>query len=298
VVLFLNLPFEQVDVNVHPAKYEVRFQRQAEIHDAVARAVRQALRQEAKEPMVRSAVNDASPTFTGVREAPLPYRIAPTSRFDGPVASEAVFKLPPAADEAQQAGYFSSLTILGQILGCYVICASPQGLALIDQHAAHERVAFEKLRAQLNAGSVSRQNLLIPQSVELSAGELALVEQKLAVLEEFGFALEPFGPSAYAITSAPALLAEGDYRPLVRQMVAELAEVDTSAMLRQHLEDRLATMACHSVIRAHRKLELPEMRALLRELDQIEFATQCPHGRPVLIEFSGDELEKMFKRVV
>ena len=169
---------------------------------------------------------------------------------------------------------------------------------MIDQHAAHERVAFEKLRAQLNSGNVARQNLLIPQSVQLSAGEMMLVEQKLALLEQHGFTLEPFGPGSYAITAAPALLPEGDYSQLVRQMVAELAEVDTSTKLRQHLEERLATMACHSVIRANRKLEIDEMRALLRELDQIEFATQCPHGRPVLLEFSRDELERMFKRVV
>jgi DNA mismatch repair protein MutL len=127
---------------------------------------------------------------------------------------------------------------------------------------------------------------------------MMLVEQKLDVLEHFGFSLEPFGPGAYAITAVPALLPEGDYSQLIRQMVAELAEVDTSARLRQHIEERLATIACHSVIRANRKLEIDEMRALLRELDQIEFATQCPHGRPVLLEFSRDELEHLFKRVV
>ena len=125
-----------------------------------------------------------------------------------------------------------------------------------------------------------------------------MLEQKLAVMERHGFSLEPFGPSSFAITSVPALLPEGDYTQLVRQMVAELAEVDTSARLRQHLEERLATMACHSVIRANRKLEMEEMRALLRDLDQVEFATQCPHGRPVLVELSRDQLEHMFKRVV
>ena len=298
VVLFLDMPYDEVDVNVHPAKYEVRFHRQAEIHDAVARAVRQALRQEAKIPGARPAVDSLAMPFAGVREAPLSYWIAPTSRFDAPAAREAVFTVPSSADAPPPPGFFSSLTVLGQILGCYIISASAQGLALIDQHAAHERIAFEKLRAQLDAGKVARQNLLIPQAVELSAGEMMLVEQKMSALEQIGFTLEPFGPGAYAITAVPALLPEGDYRQLVRQMVAELADVDTSTKLRQHLEDRLATMACHSVIRAHRKLELPEMHALLCDLDRIEFATQCPHGRPVLIEFSRDELEKMFKRVV
>jgi DNA mismatch repair protein MutL len=297
VLLFLEIPFAEVDVNVHPAKYEVRFRRQSDVHDAVSRAIRQALRSEAKEPLARDNPY-SSRQFFAVRESPFPYSIAPTSRYDAAAAREAIFVVPPREEMLPESGFFSSLTVLGQILGCYLVCASSQGLALIDQHAAHERVAFEKLRAQLNSGNVARQNLLIPQSVDLSAGEMMLVEQKLALLEQYGFTLEPFGPGAYAITSAPALLPEGDHSQLVRQMVAELAEVDTSTKLRQHLEERLATMACHSVIRANRKLEIEEMRALLRELDQIEFATQCPHGRPVLLEFSRDELERMFKRVV
>jgi len=297
VVLLLKIPFEEVDVNVHPAKYEVRFRRQSDVHEAVSRAVRQVLRQEAKEPMPHPSLHSAPP-FSGVREAPLPYAIAPTSRYDYLTGREAVFLMPARMEIFTEPGFFSSLTVLGQILGCYLICASQQGLALIDQHAAHERVAFEKLRRQLDAGQVAQQNLLISQSVELSAGEMMLVEQKRDVLERFGFTLEPFGPAVYAIIAAPALLPEGDYTQTVRQMVAELAEVDTSAKLRQHLEERLATIACHTVIRANRKLEIDEMRALLWELDQVEFATQCPHGRPVLLEFSRDELERMFKRVV
>jgi DNA mismatch repair protein MutL len=147
-------------------------------------------------------------------------------------------------------------------------------------------------------GKVETQSLLIPQTVELTAGEVMLLEQKLEVIERFGFSLEPFGPNTYAITAAPALLPEGDYSLVVRQMVTELAEVETSAKLRQHLEDRLATIACHSVIRANRALERDEIRALLGDLDRIEFATQCPHGRPVLIEISRDELDRMFKRIV
>ena len=125
-----------------------------------------------------------------------------------------------------------------------------------------------------------------------------LLAPQLPALAQLGFVLEPFGPDLYAITAVPALLPEGDYRPSVRQMLAELAEVEKSEKLRQHLEERLATIACHSVIRANRKLATSEMRALLQELDRIEFATQCPHGRPVLVEFGSEELEKMFKRVL
>ena len=296
VVLFLELPFEEVDVNVHPAKFEVRFRRQSEIHEAVSRAVRGALKVEARMPSTRLDMISAG-SFTGVHESSLPYLTHGFARAETSPLREEVFVLPTRAEEARQ-GFYSSLNVLGQILGCYLVCVSSRGLVLLDQHAAHERVAFEKLRHQLDRGKVELQNLLIPQTVELSAGEMMLLEQRLEVLERFGFCLEPFGPGAYAIKAVPALLPEGDYTQLVLEMVAELAEVDTSARLRQHLEDRLATIACHSVIRANRKLELNEIYALLVDLDQIEFATQCPHGRPVLIEFSRDELERMFKRVV
>jgi DNA mismatch repair protein MutL len=295
-IVFLEVPCADVDVNVHPAKYDVRFRRPSEVHDAVADAIRQALRQEAKGPPVRAPATE-SPAFVGVMEAPLPYLGSTLPQDKSYVKAE---MSPMAANhtESMREGFFSSMDILGQILGCYLVCSSSRGLALLDQHAAHERVVFEKLRQQLNTGAVQKQNLLIPQAIELTAGELMLLEQKLPTLERFGFLLEPFGPGSYAITSVPALLPEGDYRQIVQQMVAELAELENSEKLRQHLEERLATIACHSVIRANRQLEMTEMRALLRELDQVEFATQCPHGRPVLLEFSRDDLEKMFKRVV
>jgi len=300
VVLFLDVPFADVDVNVHPAKYEVRFRRQSEIHEAVVGAVRQALKVEARAPAPYAATAMAS--WGAVREAPLPYFIPPARpRVDLPdgAAGVALATQPTSeAPERYQSGFFSSLHVLGQILGCYLVCVSARGLTLVDQHAAHERVAFEKLRAQLAHGSIDKQRLLVSQLVDLSGGEMMLLEQKLPLLERYGFVLEPFGPGSYAIKSAPALLPEDDYTQVVKQMVAELAEVDASDRLRQHLEDRLATIACHSVIRANRKLEMTEMRALLAELDKIEFATQCPHGRPVLVEFSSEQLERLFKRIV
>jgi DNA mismatch repair protein MutL len=294
VILFLELPFAEVDVNVHPAKYEVRFRRQASVHETVAEAIRQALKQEARAPAPK-IFEAKSQMFAGVMEAPLPYS-RPTIHPDSDSFSRPAFPLAP--DEKQSTGFFSSMSILGQILGCYLVCSSSHGLALIDQHAAHERVVFEKLRQQLNSGRVEKQRLLLPQTLDLTAGELMLLEQKLAALEQLGFTLDVFGPDAYAITTAPALLPEGDYRQTVREMLAELAEVDKSDKVRQRLEERLATIACHSVIRANRQLEIAEMRALLDELDRIPFATQCPHGRPVLREFRRDDLERMFKRVV
>jgi DNA mismatch repair protein MutL len=296
VVLFLGIPFGEVDVNVHPAKYEVRFRRQSEVHEAVANAIRQALKQEAKGASFRPPVS-APPRFGGVMEPQFHYA-APAAETHGPlVPRNDISSLTPRT-ETSGSGFFSSMVILDQILGCYLVCSSSRGLAIIDQHAAHERVAFEKLCQQMEAREVQKQSLLIPQTVELSGGEAMLLEKKIAVLNQLGFDVEPFGANTYAITAVPALLPEGDYRQVVRQMMAELAEVDKSNKLRQHLEERLATIACHSVIRANRKLAMSEMRALLNQLDEIDFATQCPHGRPVLLEFSRDDLEKMFKRVV
>jgi DNA mismatch repair protein MutL len=296
VVLLLEIPFVEVDVNVHPAKFEVRFRRQSSVHEAVAEAIRQALRQQAKAPAAKIAGAGLA-AFAGVLEAPLPYARVTTEKGIQGLEPD-VFPMAAVDDEKSDEGFFASMHILGQILGCYLVCSSRRGLALIDQHAAHERVAFEKMRQQLSVGEVQRQRLLIPQPIDLNAGESMLLEPKLPALAQLGFVLEPFGPDVYAITAVPALLPEGDYRPSVRQMLAELAEVEKSEKLRQHLEERLASIACHSVIRANRKLEASEMRALLRELDQIEFATQCPHGRPVLLEFGSEELEKMFKRVL
>jgi DNA mismatch repair protein MutL len=262
----------------------------------VSRAIRDGLKVEARMPMARLEMIPSVPVGA-VHEASLRYGEPTFSRDEVSPLRNEIFVMPAGREPACQ-GFYSSLHVLGQILGCYLVCVSGRGLVLLDQHAAHERVAFEKLRHQLDIERVERQSLLIAQTVELSAGEMMLLDPRLEVLERFGFSLEPFGPNTYAIKAVPALLPEGDYTQLVRQMVAELAEVDTSARLRQHLEDRLATIACHSVIRANRKLELDEIYALLSDLDRIEFATQCPHGRPVLIEFSRDDLERMFKRVV
>jgi len=293
VLLYLDIPFEEVDVNVHPAKYEVRFRRQSEVYDAVVEAIRGGLKREAKRP-AEKIVQAGERTVLEIHESPLPY--PPTSSEVGLELSRAGFAECERDIGNIRPGFFSSLEILGQVLGCYLVCASRRGVALIDQHAAHERVAFEKMRHQLDQGEIERQNLLIPQLLELPVAEAALLEQSLGMVEPLGFSVEAFGPNTFAIKAVPALFPPGDFREVLRRMVAELAEVGRSAALGEGLEERLMTIACHSVIRANRKLEREEIRALLRELDQIDFATQCPHGRPVLLEFTQEQLERMFKR--
>ncbi|HXG53394.1 MAG TPA: DNA mismatch repair endonuclease MutL [candidate division Zixibacteria bacterium] len=295
-LVFLEIPLEEVDVNVHPAKIEVRFRRQAEVHEVVAGAVEDGLRREAKKP---AAAAGAPQAFPAVAETALPYvgsRPPHPGARDSRVAETAPREAEQERGGASERGFFGSMTILGQVLGCYVVCASSRGLALIDQHAAHERVVFERLRRQWKEGAVEKQSLLVPQTLELPAGEGTLLERAVPELSRLGFDLEPFGPGGYAIHAVPALLPEGDYREVVRSMVAELAEVEASAAPAGEIEERLASLACHGVIRAHRKLETAEIRALLDALDGIDFATQCPHGRPVVLELGREELDKMFKR--
>ncbi len=292
--IYLNVPFSEVDVNVHPAKYEVRFRRQAEVHDLVVEAVRAGLKQQAKTPLAdHNETGGAWPGLT-VQEAPQTY----SAFFQGEQLGFQV-ALPDPSAVAQgemQSGFFSTLEILGQLLGCYLVCASSNGMVLIDQHAAHERVAFEKMRNRREKDGVETQSLLLPQILELPFSEAVRVEAMLEVLDQLGFLLEPFGSNSFALKAIPALLPPGDYREALRRMAAEAAEVGKAVELHRDVEERLMTIACHSVIRANRKLDRQEIGALLSALDQVDFATQCPHGRPVIVEFSRAQLERLFKR--
>jgi DNA mismatch repair protein MutL len=293
VVLYLDMPHRDVDVNVHPAKHEVRFRRQQEIHEAVAGGVKEGLRVEAKAPAPLFLRRGIEPP--AVRETMESYN-APAFAPGSKLTPREVLDI-ESRPALAPSGFFSALEVLGQMLGCYLVCASPRGLAVIDQHAAHERIAFERMRREVADGAIERQNLLIPQVMELPPGEAALLDRRLDLLDRVGFAVEQFGRAGeYVIRSAPALFPAGDYREAIRRMIAEIADIGASGELQEGLEDRLATIACHSVIRAHRKLERDEIRALLADLDKIDFATQCPHGRPVLIELSEGQLEAMFRR--
>ncbi len=294
VVLYLEIPFEEVDVNVHPAKYEVRFRRPTEVHDGVAEGIREALRSAAKKEVSSLRARGGEDMNLQIREPSLPYAPSiPRADRPGLGSDDTII---PSADPRKREGFFTNLEILGQVLGCYIVCASERGLALIDQHAAHERVAFEKMRGDIERGKIEQQELLIPQTVELPQGEALLLERRLGLLSRLGFTVEPFGRNTFVVKAVPALLPVGDYRGMLRAVVAELVEMGHSEELRQSLEDRLMTLACHSVIRANRRLEREEILALLKGLDGIDFATQCPHGRPVLLEITPEEFERMFKR--
>ena len=307
-VLYLELPYGYVDVNVHPAKTEVRFRRQSEIYETVLSAVRGALQSAAEGgplPLPGHAPDPgALPAPAGVREPVPDYRGAAVppgldlgSRGSSPALAPVGAALRTAEPPARaESGGFSSLTVVGQVLGCYILCHGDPGMVLIDQHAAHERIAFQRMHDDLEQGRIERQELLMPQVLELPAAEAMILEGRLGALERAGFTVEPFGRNTFSLRAVPALLADGDYRHAVRAMVGEFAETGRSGELHRGFRERLMTIACHSVIRANRTLAKEEMEALLRELDETDFATQCPHGRPVTVRFSRGQLERMFRR--
>lgn len=302
-VLYLDVPFEQVDVNVHPAKTEVRFRAQSEIYETVLVAVRSGL-QAAAQGVAPADVRVGS-VADGIAEPRMPYQgggqgsgsfeltfgAQRFSAFD----SQRRAALPARGDQpsGQQ---FALLEVIGQVLGCYIVCQAEAGMILVDQHAAHERLAYERMRQDMEKGVVEVQELLLPQTLELSVAEATILEAQIGGLRRAGFSVERFGRNTFAIQAVPVLLAMGDYRDAIRAMVAELAEVGRSAELQHNFQERLMTIACHSVIRANRILRKEEMVQLLKDLDAIEFATQCPHGRPVMVEFRRSQLERMFRR--
>lgn len=350
-ILYLEIPHAFVDVNVHPAKTEVRFRRQSELYETVLHAVRGGLRAAAEgtspgrlpgqegsgrpplDPWGPFDSENASgmgnapgagdalgrgnapgagtpygpdtrspaPRTGGVHERALPYDagknqpvlpLGPRRGFQ-----DATPGLPAHTPQKEaEPGPFSSLMVVGQVLGCYILCQGDPGMALIDQHAAHERIAYQRMHEDLEQGRIERQELLMPQILELPVTEAMVLEENLGTLERAGFTLETFGRNTFSLRAVPALLAEGDYRDAVRAIISDLTETGHSAELHRGFQERLMSIACHGVIRANRALEKEEMEALLRELDRTEFATQCPHGRPVMVQFSRGQLERMFRR--
>jgi DNA mismatch repair protein MutL len=195
-----------------------------------------------------------------------------------------------------RAGFFTSLRVVGQVFDGYLVCEQENGLVLIDQHAAHERVMFENLRAAYSSGSVPSQRLLIPVVVEVGQREAALIGERVEELEALGFEVDSFGGASFNVRAVPALLSDCDPAILLRDVAEELADVGRSRRLAEAAEAVLACLACHSAVRFGQSLTLPQIRALLTAMDSVDFSGHCPHGRPAFIQFPRTELERWFKR--
>ena len=309
IALYLAIDPGDVDVNVHPAKAELRFRDAGGVRGAVIRAISEAL---------GAAGYRASGTLAddmlGAMAATSPASQAPMppSGFAGPSAFErtstlsggiaglsepsARFEMP--ADEAVPAGVedFPLGSARAQLFENFIVAQSAESLVLIDQHAAHERLVYERFKAQLAAGPVASQVLLIPAIIDMPEEDCVRLEDAAGELEKLGLYLERFGPRAMAVRETPGLLGNTDIEPLLRDIADGLAEWDSAAALGERLEAIIGRMACHGSVRSGRRLRIDEMNALLRQMETTPHSGQCIHGRPTYVELKKADLERLFGR--
>jgi len=330
-VLFLELDPYGVDVNVHPAKIEVRFRDSRAVHQFVYHALTRTLAAsgaggaaatvdsapQQQDAPVQSGVRYPSP---GIQTQPYQSRLAmePASRayYDFAAAARPDIPTGPRADEARPSptAFQPTTTIerdspplptgdlapplgyaLAQLHGVYILAQNESGLILVDMHAAHERILYERLKTLLD-GTPGVQRLLIPAVFGVGQKDMASAEEHAELLARMGFEIGPAGPQELAVRSVPALLARAPVSELVRALLAELRDYPASEVVTTRRNELLATMACHGAVRANRSLTIPEMNALLREMEATERADQCNHGRPTWTALSMAELDKLFLR--
>jgi len=324
-LLFIELPPEQVDVNVHPAKTEVRFRDAQAVHRFVFHALQRALGRAVDRPLPEAAHHESGPApgygrpagpgaghgggggrGPGVFGAGWPRQTGFALAREPANAYLAMVQdaLQPGAAPAPDTVRFESDPALppplgyaiGQLGGLYVLAENAQGLVVVDMHAAHERIVYERLKAELDACRLERQALLIPLVFAASPIEMATAEACAETLAAMGVELAPVSPTHLALRALPALLAQADGEALARALLRDLAEHGQSEALTARRNELLATLACHGAVRAHRKLTLPEMNALLRDMETTLRADQCNHGRPTWFALSLAELDRMFMR--
>ena len=308
--LFLELPPALVDVNVHPAKDEVRFRRSRDVHDFVfgklARALRDVRPQgpAAAAPAPGQEAASAQPTSRPLALAPAAAGFDHRSRLTGtpPANLARLFHEQPRerAEEVREDAAPPAMPALGfaiaQLHGIYVLAQNAEGLVIVDMHAAHERITYERLKAQLLAGEVPRQRLLVPVALDVGGAAADLLESADAALRGMGLVLERTGMAAATVREVPALLAGADIAQLARDLLADLAEFGSSDLTRERQERLLAGAACHASVRANRQLTVAEMNALLRDMEQTPNAGQCNHGRPTFVVQPVAALDRLFLR--
>jgi len=309
VALFLEVPPLEVDVNVHPAKTEVRFRDPALIRGMIVSGLRRALDAEGfravqhADPAGLSAWKSepVSPTPIGAMPifeaagAPTPsYALAdrrPTFLTPPPQA-----RAEPAAAPAPEGSSFPLGVARGQVARTYIVAEAEDGLVIVDQHAAHERLTLERMRRAMEGQGVAAQALLLPEVVELEEPACDRLEARIAELKDFGLELERFGPAAMLVRATPAMLGQGAVQGLVSDLADDLAAYDSALSLKERLDLVAATMACHGSVRAGRTLSVAEMNALLREMEITPRSGQCNHGRPTWVKLGHGDIEKLFGR--
>ena len=298
-VLNLSINPATVDANAHPAKLEVRFRDSRRVHGFVSQSLETVLKD------TRPGGHAQSPTLHSVSQPAgatsyLQSRLSLPSGSDRGAVKDtlALYQSAAAAavPEANDADVPPMGYALAQLAGVYILAENSDGLIIVDMHAAHERIVYEKLKKNFDAGSVVRQPLLVPAQVSVSESEADLVEQMRDTLHAIGLYVDRIGPSRLTLREVPALLKDSDAEKLLRDVLADLREAGQSSQVENAMHDYLATMACHTSVRANRSLTLAEMNALLREMEQTERADQCNHGRPTWTALSMPELDRLFLR--
>ena len=304
--LFVECEAAQVDVNVHPAKAEVRFRDAAAVRSLIVGALKQRL----NEALHRASTTGGTATILAMRPAQT-YRGASYSpRWDWRASPAAPRLAEPAqasfaeAAPSAPAPALASERDLAAPLGAaraqvhenYIIAQTKDGVVIVDQHAAHERIVYERLKRERDRGAIERQTLLTPLIVDLDPDAAALIDAHAAELAGLGLVVEGFGPGALMVREAPAAIAQGDLAGLVRDLAADLGAEDGAQTLARRLDQRLATFACHHSVRSGRQLKAEEMNALLREMEATPGASTCNHGRPTYIELKLSDIERLFGR--
>ena len=296
-VLNLTMDPAGVDANAHPAKHEVRFRDGRRVHGVVSQTIEVALgdtrpggHDVTPIPMTRDRVFEQGamplargPAPSAVRETLATYRAMATA--------PSLVDVPEEAREVPPLGF-----AVAQLAGVYILAENKDGLVIIDMHAAHERITYEKLKASFDDRNLVRQPLLVPETLSVAENEADLVEQSGAALEALGLVVDRSGPSTVTVREVPALLRNADVESLLRDVLSDLAESGRSHRVEDASDEFLATMACHHSVRANRLLSIDEMNALLREMESTERADQCNHGRPTWTTISMSELDRLFLR--
>lgn len=312
--LFLELPSDEVDINVHPAKTEVRFRDPTAVRGLIVGGLRAALdeagHRSAAREQVAAPVNwfreplitDAPPGFTTVQSLFAP--ASPTSEASdtaqlSTVREERAFYAPPSARAEPATAPVPTFPLgvaRGQVAATYIVAEAHDGLVIVDQHAAHERLVLERIRRGAGNGGVSRQALLLPEVIELEEIDCDRLEEAAPELDRYGLEVERFGPASMLVRATPAPLGHPDLRALLADLASEIAELGGPMALKERLDLIAATFACHHSVRAGRILSVAEMNALLREMEVTPHSGQCNHGRPTWVKLAHGDIEKLFGR--
>jgi len=307
-VLYLELDPELVDVNAHPTKHEVRFREGRLVHDFIFRSIHDALADvrpgddsgALAQPMPGEQPARSTRSFpTAYGQSPgqhnmrlqVQEQMQAYARFAANTGGAAASEEPGQPQDIPPLGF-----AIAQLHGVYILAQNAQGLVVVDMHAAHERITYERLKQALEQGQVSSQPLLVPIAIAVSEKEAELAESHRGIFTELGFELDRAGPESLKIRQIPVILARGDAEALVRDVLADLVAYGDSQRIREAINEVLGTMACHGSVRANRQLTVPEMNALLRDMERTERSGQCNHGRPTWTQFGLDEMDKWFLR--